>query len=36
MNTDAKHYITFSGTALPLLALEACHALPIEAADTAH
>jgi squalene-hopene/tetraprenyl-beta-curcumene cyclase len=36
MNTDAKHYITYSGTALPLLALEACHALPIEAADSAH
>jgi squalene-hopene/tetraprenyl-beta-curcumene cyclase len=36
LNTNGKHYITYSGTALPLLALSACHVLPIEAADGAH
>jgi len=28
LNTDAKHFITYSGTAYPLLALSLCDALP--------
>jgi squalene-hopene/tetraprenyl-beta-curcumene cyclase len=28
LNTDSYHFITYSGTALPLLALQACGALP--------
>ena len=28
LNTDAWHYITYSGTAFPLLALQMCEALP--------
>lgn len=28
LNTDSWHFITYSGTALPLLALDACDALP--------
>ena len=28
LNTDSWHFITYSGTALPLLALDACGALP--------
>jgi hypothetical protein len=28
LNTDTHHYITYSGTAYPLLALALCHALP--------
>lgn len=28
LNTDKSHYITYSGTALPLLALSLCNALP--------
>ena len=28
LNTDSWHFITYSGTALPLLALQACDALP--------
>lgn len=30
LNTDSWHFITYSGTALPLLALQACGALPAE------
>lgn len=29
LNTDSWHFITYSGTALPLLALDACGALPV-------
>lgn len=32
LNTDARHFITYSGTAFPLLALSLCDALPIDAA----
>jgi len=32
LNTDRQHFITYRGTALPLLALSLCDALP---ADTA-
>ena len=28
LNTDAWHFITYSGTAFPLLALQMCDALP--------
>ena len=28
LNTDGAHYITYSGTAFPLLALQMCGALP--------
>ena len=28
LNTDSWHFITYSGTALPILALHACGALP--------
>ena len=28
LNTDTWHFITYSGTTLPLLALHACNALP--------
>jgi squalene-hopene/tetraprenyl-beta-curcumene cyclase len=31
LNTDSRHFITYSGTAFPLLALSACDALPIHA-----
>ena len=33
LNTDRQHFITYSGTAFPLLALSLCDALPV---DTAH
>jgi squalene-hopene/tetraprenyl-beta-curcumene cyclase len=32
LNTDTRHFITYSGTAFPLLALSLCDALPIDAA----
>jgi squalene-hopene/tetraprenyl-beta-curcumene cyclase len=32
LNTDSRHFITYSGTAFPLLALSLCDALPIDAA----
>jgi squalene-hopene/tetraprenyl-beta-curcumene cyclase len=32
LNTDGRHFITYSGTAFPLLALSLCNALPIDAA----
>jgi squalene-hopene/tetraprenyl-beta-curcumene cyclase len=35
LNTDRQHFITYSGTALPLLALGLCNALPVEAAAEA-
>jgi squalene-hopene/tetraprenyl-beta-curcumene cyclase len=31
LNTDSRHFITYSGTAFPLLALSLCDALPHEA-----
>ena len=34
LNTEKLHYITYSGTALPLLALSLCDALPAPAAQT--
>jgi len=34
LNTDNKHFITYSGTAFPLLALSLCNALPLESAAT--
>ena len=33
LNTDGPHYITYSGTAFPLLALQMCDALPKETAS---
>jgi squalene-hopene/tetraprenyl-beta-curcumene cyclase len=33
LNTDHQHFITYSGTALPLLALSLCDALPVAAAE---
>ena len=30
LNTDSWHYITYSGTAFPLLALQMCDALPVK------
>lgn len=35
LNTDNKHFITYSGTAFPVLALSLCNALPQETAATA-
>lgn len=35
LNTDKWHYITYSGTALPLLALQLCDALPATDVKTA-
>ncbi len=32
LNTDSWHFITYSGTAFPVLALSLCDALPVEAA----
>ena len=32
LNTDGRHFITYSGTAFPVLALSLCDALPIDAA----
>jgi squalene-hopene/tetraprenyl-beta-curcumene cyclase len=32
LNTDTRHFITYSGTAFPLLALSLCDALPVETA----
>lgn len=32
LNTDTRNFITYSGTAIPLLALSLCDALPIDAA----
>jgi squalene-hopene/tetraprenyl-beta-curcumene cyclase len=32
LNTDGRHFITYSGTAFPLLALSLCDALPVDAA----
>jgi squalene-hopene/tetraprenyl-beta-curcumene cyclase len=36
LNTDRQHFITYSGTAFPLLALSLCDALPVDTADKAH
>ncbi len=36
LNTDGRHFITYSGTAFPLLALGLCDALPIDAAARAN
>jgi len=30
LNTEGPHYITYSGTAFPLLALQMCGALPLD------
>ncbi len=32
LNTDGRHFITYSGTAFPVLALSLCDALPVDAA----
>jgi squalene-hopene/tetraprenyl-beta-curcumene cyclase len=29
LNTDSWHFITYSGTAYPLLALQMCNAVPV-------
>jgi squalene-hopene/tetraprenyl-beta-curcumene cyclase len=34
LNTNGRHFITYSGTALPLLALSLCDALPVDTAKT--
>jgi len=35
LNTDRQHFITYSGTAFPLLALSLCDDLPVDTADKA-
>lgn len=35
LNSERHHFITYSGTAFPLLALSLCNALPVETAATA-
>lgn len=35
LNADGRHYITYSGTAFPLLALSLCDAFPVNAVDKA-
>jgi len=35
LNADGRHYITYSGTAFPLLALSLCDAFPVDAVDKA-
>jgi squalene-hopene/tetraprenyl-beta-curcumene cyclase len=34
LNTNSRHFITYSGTAFPLLALSLCNALPLHAASS--
>jgi squalene-hopene/tetraprenyl-beta-curcumene cyclase len=34
LNTNSRHFITYSGTAFPLLALSLCNALPLNAASS--